>query len=63
MPWDANDILTLEGLSLSYLGKPEDGVEALRTARPRNPFALDWYLWCLGAALYTARRHEAAVAA
>ncbi len=61
-PNDA-DILSLKGLFLSYLGRPTEGVASLEMARLRNPFGLDWYLWCLGIARYTSAEHTEAVAA
>ena len=61
-PNDA-DILALKGLFLSFLGRHEEGVESLEMAHLRNPFGLDWYLWCLGIALYSSGRHDEAVAA
>jgi tetratricopeptide (TPR) repeat protein len=57
------DILALKGLTLTLLGRLADGIEALEMARLRNPFALDWYLWCLGVALYTSGKYERAIAA
>jgi adenylate cyclase len=57
------DIMSLRGLFLAYLGRPTEGVEAGQMARRLNPLSPGWYLWCLGIALYTASRHEDAVAA
>jgi adenylate cyclase len=61
-PNDA-DILSLRGLFLSYLGRPEEGMESLEMALRRNPFGMDWYLWCLGIAQSTAAKHDKAVRA
>ena len=61
-PNDA-DILALKGMFLSFLGRHDEGVRSLEMARLRNPFGLDWYLWCLGIALYSSGRHDEAVAA
>lgn len=61
-PNDA-DILALKGLLLTFFGRLNDSIEALERARLRNPFALDWYLWCLGIALYTSGKYERAITA
>ena len=61
-PNDA-DILALKGLILTFLERLDEGVEVLEMARIRNPFALDWYLWCLGIALYTSGKYERSIMA
>jgi len=61
-PNDA-DILSLRGLFLSYLGRPDEGMASLEMALRRNPFGMDWYLWCLGIAQYTVASYDKAIGA
>ncbi|HEX6142383.1 MAG TPA: adenylate/guanylate cyclase domain-containing protein [Geminicoccaceae bacterium] len=61
-PNDA-DIHAEFGLTLSYVGRAEEGVAQIQTAMRLNPYHPDWYLWNLGIARYNARQYEDAVAA
>jgi adenylate cyclase len=48
---------------LTYLGRPEEGIDSLERARRLDPYHPTWYWRTLGRAFYTARRYEEAIAA
>ncbi len=58
---DAADILADWGGDLIFFGRAEEGIEIVRRAMVLNPVHPGWYEWCLGAALYSARRYEEAI--
>ena len=59
-PNDANAIASL-GLLLTFLGRPEEGIDRLREAMRLNPYHPDWYWSDLSAALYATRRYPEAI--
>jgi adenylate cyclase len=47
---------------LTYLGRPEEGIDSLEGARRLDPHHPTWYWRTLGRAFYAARRYDEAVA-
>jgi adenylate cyclase len=61
-PNDANG-LAQRGLVLAYVGRAEQGIEAIREAMRLNPLHPEWYWAALAVPLYAARRYEDALEA
>ena len=57
------DLLTNWGWHLAFLGRANEGYEAIKKAMRLNPHYPDWYRRALSAAAYTTRRYEEAIAA
>jgi len=53
----------LYGVCLIAAGEPDGALEQLDIAKRNNPFEVDWVIVCRGAALFTARRYDEAIAA
>jgi len=54
---------SLYGVHLIAAGEPEAALEQFDIAKRNNPFEVDWVIVCRGAALFTARRYDEAIAA
>lgn len=61
-PNDANAIASLAAL-LTFLGRPEEGIDRLREAMRLNPYHPDWYWSDLSLVLYATRRYDEAIEA
>ena len=61
-PNDANAIASAAAL-LTFLGRPEEGIDRLREAMRLNPYHPDWYWSDLSLALYATRRYDEAIEA
>ncbi len=56
------DLLTDWGWNLAYLGRANEGFDAIKKAMRLNPYYPDWYRRALGDAAYTARMYDEAIA-
>jgi len=59
-PNDA-DAFVYQGLLFTYLGRPEEAIDALTEARRLNPYHRAFYLWFVGLAYYMNRQYERAI--
>jgi adenylate cyclase len=57
-----SDVMVRLAMLFTYLGKPQEGIRYLWTAKELNPFHPAWHFWVLGFAQYVAREYEQAVA-
>jgi TolB-like protein/DNA-binding SARP family transcriptional activator/Fe-S-cluster formation regulator IscX/YfhJ len=56
------DLVSEWGYFLSFMGRVEEGIEAMQKAMRLNPHYPEWYLWNTGAGFYNAGRYEEAIA-
>lgn len=61
-PNDANAVACI-GISLATQGKPDEGIERIRTAMRLNPYHPEWYWDDLGVVFYLAGRYADAIEA